>query len=192
MAMWLADAPEPRYARSEDGYVAYQVFGTGPRDLLLIGNWASNIEIMWEHPGMARYLERLGRFARVICFDKRGVGLSDPVPLGALPTLEQWVPISVPPHGCLPALQKETEPQILHSPPPWQQQQQPAVRPQDVLVPQLWLVNSEHTNGFGVSAKTELTLTERTIGTAAAAAPTAADFLLNWRRVSPLPFPSAE
>lgn len=91
MAMWLADAPEPRYARSEDGYVAYQVFGSGPRDLLIIGNWASNIEIMWEHPGMARYLERLGRFARVICFDKRGAGLSDPVPLGALPTLEQWV-----------------------------------------------------------------------------------------------------
>ncbi|GGI47887.1 class 3 adenylate cyclase [Agromyces flavus] len=91
MAMWLSGGPEPRYARSDEGDVAYQVFGHGPRDLLLIGNWASNIEIMWEHPTMARYLERLGRFARVICFDKRGVGLSDPVPMGALPTLEQWV-----------------------------------------------------------------------------------------------------
>jgi pimeloyl-ACP methyl ester carboxylesterase len=46
---------------------------------------------MWEHPSMARYLNRLGRFARVICFDKRGAGLSDPVSLGALPTLEHWI-----------------------------------------------------------------------------------------------------
>jgi class 3 adenylate cyclase len=91
MAMWVAGGPEPRYAQSEDGYVAYQVFGDAPRDLLLIGNWASNIEVMWEHPSMARYLERLGRFARVICFDKRGAGISDPVSMGALPTLEQWV-----------------------------------------------------------------------------------------------------
>lgn len=91
MAMWVTDAPEPRYARSEDGYVAYQVFGRGERDLLIIGNWASNIEVMWEHPAMARYLERLGQFARVVCFDKRGAGLSDPVPMGALPTLEQWM-----------------------------------------------------------------------------------------------------
>ena len=75
----------------EDGYVAYQVFGRGDHDLLLIGNWASNIEVMWEHPSMARYLDRLGRFARVICFDKRGAGISDPVSTGALPTLEHWV-----------------------------------------------------------------------------------------------------
>jgi class 3 adenylate cyclase len=85
------DAPETRYARSEEGYVAFQVFGNGAFDLLLIGNWASNIEVMWEHPSMARFLRRLGRFARVICFDKRGAGVSDPVPLGALPTLEQWL-----------------------------------------------------------------------------------------------------
>ena len=83
--------PETRYARSEDAYVAFQVFGDGPFDLLFIGNWASNIDVMWDHPSMARFLERLGRFARVVCFDKRGVGVSDPVPLGALPTLEQWM-----------------------------------------------------------------------------------------------------
>jgi class 3 adenylate cyclase len=84
-------APEIHYARSDDGYVAYQIFGEGPDDVLFIGNWASNIEVMWEHPSMARYLERLGGFARVICFDKRGAGLSDPVALGALPTLEHWM-----------------------------------------------------------------------------------------------------
>ena len=86
-----AGAPEIHYVKTEDGYVAYQIFGEGPYDVLFIGNWASNIEVMWEHPSMARYLERLGRFARVICFDKRGAGLSDPVPLGALPTLEHWM-----------------------------------------------------------------------------------------------------
>ena len=88
---WAAGAPETRYAKSEDGYIAYQVFGRGNYDLLFIGNWASNVEVMWEHPSMARHLDRLGQFARVICFDKRGAGLSDPVALGALPTLEHWM-----------------------------------------------------------------------------------------------------
>ncbi|WP_353828867.1 adenylate/guanylate cyclase domain-containing protein [Agromyces sp. SYSU T0242] len=91
MPAWGAGAPEPRYAEVEDGSVAYQVFGSGSRDLLMIGNWASNIEIMWEHPSMVRYLERLARFARVVCFDKRGAGISDPVAMGALPTLEHWM-----------------------------------------------------------------------------------------------------
>src|SRR5215204_21762 len=90
-SLWAAASPETRYAKSEDGYVAYQVFGRGSVDLLFIGNWASNVEVMWEHPSMARYLDRLGQFARVICFDKRGAGLSDPVALGALPTLEHWM-----------------------------------------------------------------------------------------------------
>ena len=90
-SMWASGPPETRYAKSEDGYIAYQVFGRGPYDLLFIGNWASNIEVMWEHPSMARYLDRLGHLARVICFDKRGAGLSDPVAMGALPTLEHWM-----------------------------------------------------------------------------------------------------
>jgi class 3 adenylate cyclase len=82
--------PETQYAKTEEGYVGYQVFGQGPFDVLFIGNWVSNIEVMWEHPSMVRFLKRLGSFARVISFDKRGAGVSDPVPLGALPTLEQW------------------------------------------------------------------------------------------------------
>ena len=84
-------APEIRYAKTEEGYVGYRVFGQGPFDVLFIGNWASNIELMWEHPAMVRFLGSLGEFARVIIFDKRGAGVSDPVPLGALPTLEQWM-----------------------------------------------------------------------------------------------------
>ena len=87
----LPSTPETLYASTEEGYVAYQMFGGGAFDLLFIGNWASNVEAMWEHPLMARYLNRLASFARVICFDKRGAGVSDPVPIGALPTLEQWM-----------------------------------------------------------------------------------------------------
>jgi class 3 adenylate cyclase len=90
----LADeplAPETRYALSGGGHVAYQVFGDGPLSILLITNWLSNVDVMWDEPGLAAYLQRLASFARVICFDKRGSGVSDPVPLDALPTLEQWM-----------------------------------------------------------------------------------------------------
>ncbi len=52
--MWATGVPETRYVESEDGYVAYQIFGRGSSDLLFIGNWASNVEVMWEHPSMAR------------------------------------------------------------------------------------------------------------------------------------------
>jgi pimeloyl-ACP methyl ester carboxylesterase len=83
--------PETRYARSDEGSVAYQVFGDGPIDLLFLTNWSTNVEVMWEEPSLARYFEQLGAFARVLVFDKRGTGVSDPVPLAALPTLEQWM-----------------------------------------------------------------------------------------------------
>jgi class 3 adenylate cyclase/pimeloyl-ACP methyl ester carboxylesterase len=86
-----APLPETRYAAGEGGYVAYQVFGEGPLSLVFIPSWAQNLDVMWEEPSLARYLERLASFSRVICFDKRGSGVSDPVPLAALPTLEQWM-----------------------------------------------------------------------------------------------------
>lgn len=81
---------ETRYARGESGYVAYQVFGAGP-PILLVSSWHQNLDVMWEEPSMARYLNRLASFGKVICFDKRGSGVSDPVPLNSLPTLEQWI-----------------------------------------------------------------------------------------------------
>jgi class 3 adenylate cyclase len=83
--------PLTRYAPSAGGYVAYQVFGSGPRDLVFVTSWASNVDVMWEEPRMAAYLNRLGTFARVLCFDKRGAGVSDPVPLTSLPPLEEWM-----------------------------------------------------------------------------------------------------
>ncbi|MGZ4144094.1 MAG: alpha/beta fold hydrolase [Actinomycetota bacterium] len=80
---------ETRYADTGNGSVAYQVFGDGPIDMLLVPNWITHIEAMWEIPPMAAYLNRLASFGRVIMYDQRGTGMSDPVPLAALPTLEE-------------------------------------------------------------------------------------------------------
>jgi class 3 adenylate cyclase len=80
-----------RYVKTDGGYVAYQVFGTGPLDLLFIPNWAQNLDAMWQEPSLARYLDRLASFSRVICFDKRGSGVSDPVPMDAIPSLDAWM-----------------------------------------------------------------------------------------------------
>ena len=66
------------------------MFGTGPLDLVFMTNWATNMDAMWDEPSMAAYMERLGSFSRVIWYDKRGTGVSDPVPLASLPTIEQW------------------------------------------------------------------------------------------------------
>jgi class 3 adenylate cyclase len=82
-------APETRYARSGDLNIAYQVVGEGPRDLVYVPGWVSNIELMWEEPAMARFLGRLASFSRLILFDKRGTGLSDRVSNDELPTLEE-------------------------------------------------------------------------------------------------------
>jgi pimeloyl-ACP methyl ester carboxylesterase len=66
-----------RYARSGDVNIAYQVTGDGPFDVVLVPGFFSHLEIGREHAGQARFLERLESFSRVICFDKRGTGLSD-------------------------------------------------------------------------------------------------------------------
>ena len=71
--------PVTRYAKSGDVHIAYQVFGSGATDLVIVPGFISHIENYWEHPDLARWLLRLGAFARVIMFDKRGTGLSDPV-----------------------------------------------------------------------------------------------------------------
>jgi class 3 adenylate cyclase len=83
--------PRTQYVRGPEGHVAYQVFGRGPRDIVFVPDHPNNIEIMWEEPALARFLEHLATFGRVICFDKRGTGISDPVPLGAIPTIERWM-----------------------------------------------------------------------------------------------------
>jgi class 3 adenylate cyclase len=79
--------PDTRYARSGDLHIAYQVFGAGSVDLVLVPGFISNVEETWDNPSAARWLDRLSRFARVIAFDKRGTGLSDRVE--AVPSLDE-------------------------------------------------------------------------------------------------------
>jgi pimeloyl-ACP methyl ester carboxylesterase len=79
--------PDTRYAKSGDLHIAYQAFGAGSADLVLVPGFISNVEESWENPSNAYWLERLGRFARVIAFDKRGTGLSDRAV--RLPTLDE-------------------------------------------------------------------------------------------------------
>jgi pimeloyl-ACP methyl ester carboxylesterase len=85
----MPSVPETRYAKSADVNIAYQVVGDGPFDLVYVPGWVSNIALVWEEPAHAHLLRRLASFSRLILFDKRGTGLSDPVPVDRLPTLEQ-------------------------------------------------------------------------------------------------------
>ena len=82
-------APETRYARSGDLHIAYQTVGDGPQDLVFVHGWISHIEHVWEEPSVARFFSRLASFTRLVLLDKRGTGMSDPVPLDRLPTLEE-------------------------------------------------------------------------------------------------------
>src|SRR5579884_1001709 len=81
--------PRTEYAKSGDLNIAYQVVGDGPVDLLYVPGWVSHVELAWELPDLALGFERLASFSRLVLFDKRGTGMSDPVPPNELPTLEQ-------------------------------------------------------------------------------------------------------
>jgi class 3 adenylate cyclase len=85
------EPPETSYARSGEVNIGYQVVGEGAIDLVLLDGWFSNVDALWQLAPLARFVERLASFARVILLDKRGTGISDPVPLGGLPTLEEWM-----------------------------------------------------------------------------------------------------
>ena len=71
--------PVTHYAMSGDVHIAYQVYGAGPVDLVYVPGYVSNIDNYWTLPSFANWLNRLGSFARVALFDKRGTGLSDRV-----------------------------------------------------------------------------------------------------------------
>jgi class 3 adenylate cyclase len=83
--------PETNYARLGDLHLAYQVLGAGPPDVLMLDQWFSHMEAQWDVLPLAAFRERLASFSRLIMFDKRGAGLSDPVPMSSLPTLEEWM-----------------------------------------------------------------------------------------------------
>lgn len=87
----MFDAPETRYTRSGNVHIAYQVVGEGPQDLVVVSEWTSHIEAFWEHPVFARMFRRIASTSRLILFDKRGVGLSDPVSEEELASMEIWM-----------------------------------------------------------------------------------------------------
>lgn len=80
------EIPKTRYAKSGEVNIAYQVHGEGELDLVIVPGFVSHLDLFWEDPTNVAMMEKLGRFARVIRFDKRGTGLSDPI--HDLPTLE--------------------------------------------------------------------------------------------------------
>jgi class 3 adenylate cyclase/pimeloyl-ACP methyl ester carboxylesterase len=80
-------APKTQYADSHGVSIAYQVIGDGPVDLVVVPGLVSNVETMWGEPIIVRLIRNLTRFARIILFDKRGTGCSDPV--AGAPTMEE-------------------------------------------------------------------------------------------------------
>jgi DNA-binding SARP family transcriptional activator len=81
--------PITHYVQNGMTYLAYQTIGEGNIDVLMIGGYISHLDQLWEQPDLARFYEQLSTKARVIVYDKRGVGLSDRVSVP--PTMEQQV-----------------------------------------------------------------------------------------------------
>ena len=86
MAVLVDTLPETRYARSGDVNIAYQVLGDGPFDLVFVPGFVTHLELAWRLPGFGQSLTNFASFSRLIKFDKRGTGMSDPV--SGAPTLE--------------------------------------------------------------------------------------------------------
>lgn len=86
----MSDVPETRYAHIGESSIAYQVVGDGPIDIINIAAFVRNSAMVWDIPSHARYLTRLASFSRLIMFDRRGQGLSDPIDLDNM-SLEQWM-----------------------------------------------------------------------------------------------------
>jgi class 3 adenylate cyclase/pimeloyl-ACP methyl ester carboxylesterase len=82
---------ETRYAKTGDLHIAYQVVGDGPVDIVFVPEFWHTIEAQWDQPEFAAFLERLASFGRLISFDQRGSGVSDPVSLSELTSLELWM-----------------------------------------------------------------------------------------------------
>ncbi len=79
--------PKTSYARNGDVNIAYQVVGEGSLDLVVVPGFISHLDLLWTFPELGAFVRRLASFSRLILFDKRGTGLSDPVP--GVPTLEE-------------------------------------------------------------------------------------------------------
>lgn len=80
---------QTRYVRSGNANIAYQIVGEGDYDVVFVPCWISHLERLWREPRFARFVERLATFGRVILFDKRGTGMSDPAPATSYPSLDE-------------------------------------------------------------------------------------------------------
>jgi pimeloyl-ACP methyl ester carboxylesterase len=85
------EAPVTRYASTALGDIAYQVVGDGPVDLLLVNPMSRCIDMLWDYDPSAEILQRLAGNCRLILFDRRGCGISDPLPADLPPTWEDWL-----------------------------------------------------------------------------------------------------
>jgi class 3 adenylate cyclase len=83
--------PETHYAPVGDLFLAYQTVGEGAIDMVLADQWMSHQEAQWDVGPVAEARHRLAAVGRLILFDKRGVGMSDPVPLQSLPSIDAWI-----------------------------------------------------------------------------------------------------
>ena len=91
------EIPETRYTKTEDGvHIAYQVMGEGPIDFVYAAPWVTHLEYRWELPEYATYLRRIASFTRLILFDRRGLGLSDPIDRSTCPTSRRGWSMSAP------------------------------------------------------------------------------------------------
>jgi pimeloyl-ACP methyl ester carboxylesterase len=82
--------PTSGYAQLGEDRIAYQVVGDGPVDIVLTTGWFSAVDVEWEDPGHRLFFQQMADFARVIRFDRRGSGASDPIPLDSLPPWEAF------------------------------------------------------------------------------------------------------
>jgi class 3 adenylate cyclase len=90
--MAMAEVPETRYAETLEGtYLAYQVFGEGPIDLVFQLNSGLLVDLMWDEPAIRSFMGRLASFSRVIAFDPRGFGSSGHVDPRAVPAIQTWM-----------------------------------------------------------------------------------------------------
>ncbi len=80
--------PDTRYVETRLGYLAYQTYGSGERDIFFVTGGLTNLDAIWDEPSAVRFFDRLSRMGRVILYDMRGSGVSDPVPGDT-----RWLPI---------------------------------------------------------------------------------------------------
>jgi class 3 adenylate cyclase len=89
-ATGAAVQPETKYARLGRDRIAYQVLGEAPPDLVLTSGSFGHVDMAWEDPGIALFFRTLASFSRLILFDRRGTGASDPIPIDSLPPWESY------------------------------------------------------------------------------------------------------